>query len=198
MNRNKSPLQSKYRFLPLADVYNESLAVEWLVRDYIPSQSVGMIYGPSGAGKSHIAFDMAAMIANGVPWFDKDTKQGNVLVMAGEGLSGLSRRLKAIEIENDLTIEQGNLHISNRAIGLDTDDGYKQVEQAIAELETPPQLIFIDTLSRHLMNSEENSNDDMARFINKLEDIRLKYGCTIILVHHTGKGSNQTARGHLH
>jgi RecA-family ATPase len=35
----------------------------------------------------------------------------------------------------------------------------------------------------------------MARFINKLDQIRLKYKCTIVLVHHTGKSENQGARG---
>lgn len=184
-----------YNFIKLDELYKQPLEIDWIVDDIIPSNSVGMIYGPSGSGKSHVILSLAAMIANGRNWFDKETKQGNVLVMAGEGLCGLSRRLRAIEKEYDMNIEQGKLHISNRAIALDTDSGYKQVEQAISELETPPELIFIDTLSRHLMNSEENSNDDMARFINKLEDIRLKYGCTIILVHHTGKGGNQTARG---
>lgn len=154
-----------------------------------------MIYGASGSGKSHIILSMGAMIANGLPWFDKETKQGNVLVMAGEGLSGLARRLKAIEKEHNLEIDREKLHISNRAIGLDTADGYKLVEQAIKELDTPPEVIIIDTLSRHLMASEENSNDDMARFINRLEDIRLKYGCTVILVHHTGKSTNNGARG---
>ena len=186
---------TRYNFIKLDELYLHPLEIDWIIEDILPSNSIGMIYGPSGSGKSHVILSMAAMIANGSDWFDKETEQGNVLVMAGEGLPGLSRRLKAIEKEHDLTIDQDKLHVSNRAIGIDTDDGYKQVEQAIAELETPPQLILIDTLSRHLMNSEENSNDDMARFINKLEDIRLKYGCTIILVHHTGKGSNQTARG---
>ena len=184
-----------YNFITLDELYKQPLEIDWIIEDIIPSNSVGMIYGPSGSGKSHVILSIAAMIANGRDWFDKESKQGNILVMAGEGLSGLSRRLRAIEKEHDLLIEQDKLHISSRAIGLDTENGYKQVEQAISELDTPPKLIFIDTLSRHLMDSEENSNDDMARFINKLEDIRLKYGCTIVLVHHTGKGGNQTARG---
>ena len=184
-----------YNFITLDELYKQPLEIDWIIEDIIPSNSVGMIYGPSGSGKSHVILSIAAMIANGRDWFDKESKQGNVLVMAGEGLSGLSRRLRAIEKEHDLSIVQDKLHISSRAIGLDTENGYKQVEQAISELDTPPKLIFIDTLSRHLMESEENSNDDMARFINKLEDIRLKYGCTIVLVHHTGKGGNQTARG---
>jgi KaiC/GvpD/RAD55 family RecA-like ATPase len=184
-----------YNFITLDELYKQPLEIDWIIEDIIPSNSVGMIYGPSGSGKSHVILSIAAMIANGRDWFNKESKQGNVLVMAGKGLSGLSRRLRAIEKEHDLSIVQDKLHISSRAIGLDTENGYKQVEQAISELDAPPKLIFIDTLSRHLMDSEENSNDDMARFINKLEDIRLKYGCTIVLVHHTGKGGNQTARG---
>lgn len=184
-----------YNFIKLNELYKQPLEIDWLIEDTIPSNSVGMIFGASGSGKSHIVLSMAAMIANGQPWFDKETKQGNVLLMAGEGLSGLSRRLRAIEKERNLDIDQDRLHISSRAIGLDTADGYKLVEQAISELEIPPQLIIIDTLSRHLMESHENSNDDMARFINRLEDIRLKYECTIILVHHTGKGESNGARG---
>lgn len=185
----------EYNFIKLNELYNQPLEIDWLIEDIIPNNSVGMIYGASGSGKSHIILSMGAMIANGLPWFDKETKQGNVLVMAGEGLGGLARRLKAIEKEYNLEIDREKLHISNRAIGLDTADGYKLVEQAIKELETPPEVIIIDTLSRHLMESEENSNDDMARFINRLEDIRLKYGCTIILVHHTGKSTSNGARG---
>ena len=184
-----------YNFINLKELYKQPLEIDWLVEDIIPNNSIGMIYGASGSGKSHIILSMAAMIANGLPWFDNETKQGNVLLMAGEGLSGFSRRLRAIEKEYDLEIDEDKLHISNRAIGLDTSDGYKLVERAISELETPPQIIIIDTLSRHLMESEENSNDDMARFINRLEEIRCKYECTIILVHHTGKASKQGARG---
>lgn len=188
-------MSSDYRLIKLDELFKQPLEIDWLIEDIIPSNSIGMIYGASGSGKSHIIFSMAAMIANGLQWFGKDTKQGNVLIMAGEGLPGLARRLLAIEKNHDLVINRDKIRISDRAIGLDTKNGFKQVKKAIEELEAPPQVIFIDTLSRHLMNSEENSNDDMARFINKLEDMRLKYGCTIILVHHTGKGEKLGARG---
>jgi len=184
-----------YNFIKLDQLYSQPLEIDWLIEDIMPSNSIGMIYGASGCGKSHIILSMAAMVANGLPWFDKDTKQGNVLVMAGEGLSGIARRLKAIEIENNLTIDRAKLHVSNRAISLDTTAGHKLVEQAIEELEEKPQIIFIDTLSRHIEESQENSNGDMARFINKLDQIRLKYECTIVLVHHTGKSETQGARG---
>ena len=185
----------KYNFMNLNELYQQPLEMDWLIEDVIPSNSIGMVFGASGSGKSHIVFSMAAMIANGVPWFDKETRKGNVLVMAGEGLRGLSSRFKAIEKEHELAIDQSNVFISNRGIGLDTDNGYDLVLQAIKDQGSSPDLIIIDTLSRHLERSVENSNDDMARFINRLEKIRSKHECTIIIVHHTGKGENQSARG---
>jgi len=184
-----------YNFITLDQLYGQPLEIDWLIEDIMPSNSIGMVYGASGCGKSHIILSMAAMVANGLPWFDNETKKGSVLVMAGEGLGGIARRINAIEIENNLTIDRAKLHISDRAIGLDTIEGHKLVEQAIEELEEAPLIIFIDTLSRHLDESQENSNDDMARFINKLDQIRLKYKCTIVLVHHTGKSESQGARG---
>jgi hypothetical protein len=194
-NNKGTLLQPKYRFLPLADVYNESLAVEWLVRDYIPSQSVGMIYGPSGAGKSHIAFDIAVCIANGLDWCDKSTKQGHVLIMAGEGHNGLTRRLKSIEKVRDIEINTSNISISERAIGIDSDAGLKEVIDAIDELDAAPDLIIIDTLSRHLMESSENSNEDMAKVVINLEYLMRKYNTAVLLVHHTGKNPKSGSRG---
>ena len=187
--------QPKYRFLPLANVFNQSLAVEWLVRDYIPSQSVGMIYGPSGAGKSHIAFDIAVCIANGLDWCDKSTKQGHVLIMAGEGHNGLTRRLKSIEKVRDIEIDTSNISISERAIGIDSDAGLKEVIDAIDELGIAPDLIIIDTLSRHLMDAKENSNEDMASVVINLEYLMRKYNTAVLLVHHTGKNPKSGSRG---
>lgn len=184
-----------YSFINLNELYNQPLEIDWIVDDIIPNNSIGMVFGPSGSGKSHIVFSMAAMIANGLPWFDKETKANGVLIMAGEGLSGIARRFKAIENEHGITIDQSKLFVSNKAIGVDTFKGIEEVSHAIEELDEPPKLIIIDTLSRHLMKSEENSNDDMARVINQLDQLRVKYECTIVIVHHTGKASHQGARG---
>jgi KaiC/GvpD/RAD55 family RecA-like ATPase len=186
---------TNYNLMSLDEVYKQPLEIDWLIDGIVPNNAIGMIYGASGSGKSHIILSMAAMIANGNDWFGNDTKEGVALVLAGEGLGGITRRLKAIELEHDIEIKPSNLLVSSRAIGIDTEGGYTQVKAAIDSLETPPKIVFIDTLSRHLVASQENSNDDMARFINKLEEIRQKYGCTIILVHHTGKGENNSARG---
>jgi hypothetical protein len=185
----------EYRFIPLVDMLSKPIEVDWLVEDYLPSDSIGMLFGASGSGKSHIALSLAIAVADGEKWFGHSVKQGNVLVMAGEGNNGLNRRLQAIQKQFNTNINPDNIHFSERALGVDTEQGFSDLQKAIEVLDTIPSLIIIDTLSRHLLQSQENSNDDMAQFINKLEQIRFKYNCTIMIVHHTGKSAGQGARG---
>ena len=186
---------AEYHFIQLDELFSKPLEIDWLIEDYLPSDSIGMLFGASGSGKSHIALSLAVSVANGKEWFGHSVKQGNVLVMAGEGNNGLNRRLQSIQKQYGLEINQENIHFSERAVGVDTDTGFKEMRDAIKALEKKPSLIIIDTLSRHLMQSQENSNDDMAQFINRLEQIRHQYKCTIMLVHHTGKSNQQGARG---
>jgi RecA-family ATPase len=144
-----------------------------------------MLYGASGAGKSHIALDIAVCIANGIPWCKKNTEKGFVFIMAGEGHGGLNRRLKVIEKTRKIRIDKQKILLSERAIGIDTEDGFKEVVAAIDAQPSKPDFIIIDTLSRHIMKSSENSNVDMANFINKLEQLQRRYDATIMIVHHT-------------
>lgn len=185
----------EYRFVSIDDIYQQATEVEWLVEDYIPKQSIGMIYGPSGIGKTHIVLDIAARIANGIPWCEKETSKSTVLVLAGEGQGGLKRRLQAIEKQHEFTIDRKKLLFSERATGIDTDDGFNELINAIEALDEHPNLIIVDTLSRHLMSSSENSNEDMAGFINKLEQIKQMYKTSILIIHHTGKNEKSGARG---
>lgn len=184
-----------YKFITLVQVFEQPLEIDWLVENYIPSDSIGMLFGASGSGKSHIALSLAASIANGTEWFDHKAKEGNVLILAGEGNNGLHRRLKAIQKEHETTINPEKVFFSERPIGLDTDEGFDDAVTAIDNLGRDLDLIVIDTLSRHLLQRAENSNDDMAQFINRLELLRHRYECSILVVHHTGKSSQQGARG---
>lgn len=74
--------------------------------------------------------------------------------------------------------------------------------KALAVLEMAAQgrrLIIIDTL-RTFHDGEENSNDAMSILLTALTNISKKTHCTILVVHHAGKGSaakedNEKARG---
>lgn len=198
LRSNENPMLialPEYKFVAIDEVYKQTTEPQWLIEDYIPKLSIGMLYGPSGIGKTHIVLDIAARVANGIPWCEKETEKGRVLVMAGEGQSGLKRRLQSIEKQHEFTIDRNNLFFSERAVGIDTDKGFTELTTAIEELDEHPELIIVDTLSRHLMNSSENSNEDMATFINRLEQIKQLYNTTVLLIHHTGKSEGNGARG---
>lgn len=183
-----------YGFIGINEILKGNLEVEWLVENFIPKKSVGMLFGASGSGKSHIAYSVALSIVNGSSWFGNDVTKGNVAVLVGEGNIGVNLRLKAIHKLHNIKLPDDNIAFSKHGIGLDTDKGFNTVKKSIDDLGFKPDLIIIDTLSRHIEESAENSNDDMAKFINRLDALKREYDCSVLLVHHTGKSGN-SARG---
>ena len=53
--------------------------MEYVIDDFIPSGHVTTLYGDGGQGKSYIALVMAACVAAGVPFLNRNTMQGKVL-----------------------------------------------------------------------------------------------------------------------
>jgi putative DNA primase/helicase len=185
-----------YRMLGIADVMQQPIEVGWLVEGVIPLESVGMVFGASGLGKSHIMLSMALNVALGRQWFGKDVEQGRVAVLVGEGSAGINKRLKAIATQHSLPIDANTpISFSDMPVGIDTKEGFANLVSVLDQLPEPPRLIIVDTLSRHIAASKENDNGDMAKFINQLDRLKQRYNATVIMVHHTGKGEQETARG---
>ena len=55
-------------------------------------------------------------------------------------------------------------------------------------------MIIIDTLARNY-GLNENSTEDMNKFIQRVDELKEEFNATIVIVHHTGHGSNGRARG---
>jgi RecA-family ATPase len=53
------------------------------------------VFGDPGSGKTFIALNVAASVATGIAWNGQNVKQGSGFYIAGEGFSGISRRLAA-------------------------------------------------------------------------------------------------------
>ena len=65
----------------------------------------------------------------------------------------------------------------------------------IAELPTL-SLIVVDTLSRAMSGGNENSPEDMGKFVTNCDRIRIASGAHLMVIHHTGKDDAKGARGH--
>jgi hypothetical protein len=60
----------------------------------------------------------------------------------------------------------------------------------------PVKMIIIDTLSRAMSGANENSPEDMTKFIGNCDKLRELTGAHVATVHHSGKDKAAGARGH--
>lgn len=188
-----------FQFLDVADLITDIKPIEWLVRDYFERDSIALIYGQPGGGKSFFAIDIAACIATGNEWFGKAVHSGPVFYIAGEGHNGLARRFKAWEVARGVAIPRGRLFKSAGALAiLDEEAVLEMVAVIDAQIQSTgevPSTIFIDTLARNFGSGDENSTEDMSRFIANIDKhIRHRWQCCVVIVHHSGHNMER-ARG---
>jgi hypothetical protein len=166
----------------------------WLIKGWLPDSGLAMLFGPSGAGKTFCALDMAASIASGKAWHGHRVSQGSVIYLAGEGHYGLRMRVAAWAQQHGAEGLE-NLYISNRGIDLDAPQAAAEVIRAIREPSpTKVSLVVIDTLATHF-GGEENSARDTRQLLSAAQVIGRAYGCAVCLIHHTGLGPADRARG---
>lgn len=173
-------------------------APEFLIDGLLETKSLGMIFGPSGSGKSFLGISVAGAIATGSPWYGRAVAEGGVIYVAGEGLSGISRRLRAWEIARGVDLAKAPLFVSSCAAQLNDKDGAAALMaqvKAVAQAEGDPALVIIDTVNRNFGPGDENSTADMTRFIDAMAAIRDQFGCSVVAIHHSGKDASLGARG---
>ncbi len=164
----------------------------YLVAGLIPNNAYGEFYGASGDYKSTIMLDMLFCIAHGISYNGMEVKQGKIVYVAGEGLGGLGRRMKALETKYNIKFNDDNFVIVD---GWDLADEEKmqKAELLMARLGSVEMLV-VDTLNRNSAGAEENSASAWAKIMVNL-DTHIKPYCNVIAwVHHTTKDGT-TSRG---
>lgn len=191
-------LKSKFKFTFGSDGYEHSES--WLIKGLLPEQAFGIVYGDSGSYKSFCVLDWAACIATGCDWMGCKTAQGTVVYVAAEGATGFKKRVKAWEMEHNRNQPLGQLAILGMPVFLDQNTDVKELVGAIREsVESnglpAPKLVVFDTLSRCLVQSDENSAKEMNTVIRLCQEVQTQLQVTVILVHHSGKDDAKGARG---
>jgi phage/plasmid primase-like uncharacterized protein/KaiC/GvpD/RAD55 family RecA-like ATPase len=183
-------------YLIHADGFSEQPApISWLVKHWIQDQALVMVHGPSGGGKTFVTLDWMLHIASGkASWFGHKVRAGNMVYLAGEGHHGLRSRIAAWKHHNSVT--SLNMWVSKSGVDLNIAEGYLKVLEAVRALKIKPSVITVDTLHR-FMAGDENSAQDAKTMLDACAALMQEFGCTVILVHHTGvsEEAQHRARG---
>jgi len=180
--------------LTVDDLY-ELPAPEWIIQDTLPANSLVEVFGPSGEGKTFTVLDMALHVAYGRTWHGFQVRQTGVLYVCGEGLAGMKARIQVWRDYHE-GIESPPLYITRHEIGFADPDAVSELIEAIDSCVGEVGMVIVDTLHANFGHGNENSPDDMGRFLVGMRTLQRHLTATVIAVHHTGHENQHRARGH--
>ena len=182
------------RFTVLDDAALDALPrLEFLIQDVLGQRTTAVAYGAAGSGKSFLALDLVLCVATGTEWHGKAVQAGMAVYVGAEGGAGLGPRVRAWKIAHHITNVPG-VRFVLEPVNLLSDHEVQAFLTSLTEAHVAPVLVVIDTLARCLLGGDENSARDMGVAVAALDRIRVTLGCTVCVVHHTGK-SGEMERG---
>ena len=188
--------------------------VSWAVDQWLPDQTVAMLVSPPGTYKTWVLIDLAVSIATGTPFLGSAqvNRTGPVMVYQQEDFHGqMAQRIGTIMASRfdmgwDGDTSKNDFGITlppsppvyfhdNRELRFDNKEVMDIFEARVAEI--LPVAVIVDPLY-----TAAPMDDYMAKAVPhmmRLKKIRDRYGCSIIIAHHTGKRSDKdkTAREDL-
>jgi hypothetical protein len=183
----------KFKFRRACDLTAEPAPIKWLIKGLIEQEIVGLVFGAPASGKSLFALDWAFCCAAGLDWDGRPTMKTDAVIIAGEGFAGYSRRLAALEQKYGVNAPD-NLILSEQSAQMQDPGCCDDIVKAIQDAGLKPGLIIIDTLNRNIA-ADENSSKDMAVFMSNIDRFFKPLGAAVLIIHHSGHGTDQRARG---
>ncbi len=184
---------------PVGPLLQKPSPPDWVMRGLIERGSLVLVQGATSACKTFLMLNWLVAIALGIPFAGHATRQGWVVLLAGEGRRAMARRLLAFGLGHHIDLESVPIYLSRESVALNSELEAVRVHNAIKrEAEKrgePPALIVIDTLARHF-DGDENAASDTMHLVNSVTRWFIEeFGCAVALVHHSGHIETGRARG---
>ena len=178
--------------VPADEFCAQPAPISWVVKHWIQEKALVMVHGPSGGGKTFVVLDWCLRASAGITeWAGHKVKPGSVVYLAGEGHHGLRGRVAAWKHHNQVL--RLNMWLSRDGCDLNTPSGYLRALENIRALDIKPRVIVVDTLHRFL-SGDENSAQDAKTMLDACNALMQVFGCTVVLVHHTGVSEDSQGR----
>lgn len=164
----------------------------WLVDGILPAGALVGLYGAPGSFKSFIALDVALAVASGRTWHGQTCERHHVIYVAAEGGTGMGKRAGAWLRHNHVAPGEADVAWLVESVPVNPDSDQMDIlfNRVNDELDTAPGLVVIDTLAR-CFEGDENTQEDMGRFVAGVDRMRHEFGATVIVVHHTRLGGDR-------
>lgn len=173
---------------------------EYLIDGMMQKSELVLLHGPSKGYKSWIWHNIAVAVASGLPIFNRETRQGRVLVCDFElNKNRICERLIDISLARGLDGVPADLHLwplNRSCYNLDL-----VIEALKAELldKEPYSLLLIDPIYM-LQTGDSDFDENNARHITTLmqtlEKMVVDTDCTLGVCHHQRKQSREASDSH--
>lgn len=185
------PKPVPFQTTPIA-AYANSPSPQWIIKNVLPAAELAVIYGESGCGKTFMALDLVFSIARGFNWQNNRTKKGRVVYICAEGANGFRRRLLAYGLHHNVNLNEiDNFDVIGDAPNFMSPQDAPLLIEAIGKAD----VIVVDTFMRIMPGGNENSGEHVGYVIAQCKLLHQETGAIIILIHHSGKVTDQGARG---
>jgi RecA/RadA recombinase len=170
---------------------------DWLIDGILPRGSLSMLFGDPGAGKTFLALDWSCAIAAGREWRGRAVQAGSVVYLAGEGFSGLGRRLAAWSAHHGQSLEGVPLYISRYATNFLDPEDLSDTTEDLKGAPRPISLIVVDTMQRATPGMNEDRANEVGEFVSACDSLRSEFGAAVLILHHSGHREKNRAKGSI-
>jgi hypothetical protein len=190
---------------------------QWVVPGLVEANGLTLVSARGNRGKTAVVMTM--MWDQLLHWVrDEEVREGHVdgisawsrqcfLYVTQEGLYGISPRYEAwcrsrqvnpqerayVSSRFKLHMHAEQLGVSMRSNSQSTGEGLPELVSVIEELK--PGLVVIDPWADYFTPGEENSNDDVRKWIQLVRDRIVNAGTPLVVLTHTSKGDLEESRG---
>jgi hypothetical protein len=186
----------RFQWLTASTSLSPILNGNWLIKGVLPAEGIGVIFGRPGSGKTFSVMDIAMHVAAGIKWRGKKVRRAAVSYVSPEaGRLGVNRVI-GWSRHHGIGWPEG-FRLSPAAINLcsSAEDAELLIEDVKAN-QPDCRLVVIDTLNRAMAGGDENSGEDMGRFVALCDLIAKQLQAFVLVVHHSGKDAAKGSRGH--
>jgi AAA domain/Bifunctional DNA primase/polymerase, N-terminal/Primase C terminal 2 (PriCT-2) len=186
------PTPPRYFFETVSDLRSMPPQA-WLVDQWIPDRSVGIIYGRFASGKSFIAFDLLLHQAYGMKDWHGVKLPGVPcygLLIAREGGTGFQRRIDAFKKHHNFTEDTDRIVFMRSPVNFGDPAQFADLKTAIETCGRQFKAVVVDTVGRALPGEDMFDPKSITRFMEHLQQIgEISQGVSIG-IHHENKAGD--------